>query len=164
MNSINIGSRKFIGFIGSSLILSFLVLVLFAGSSQAQLRPLGTDVSGYQPQNINWTAVKGDGVSFAWVKATEGTYYVNPNFTSQLTGAASANTAVIGAQQVFRTTDGGRVFKRVALPIADSGWDVTFLDATHGLALGKFGESAYPPARLYYTSNGGASYRLIPIG
>ncbi|HXC35860.1 MAG TPA: GH25 family lysozyme, partial [Candidatus Acidoferrales bacterium] len=74
-----------------------------AAIAQAQ-RPLGTDVSGYQPANINWTAVKGDGVAFAWAKATEGTYYVNPNFTSQLTGAASAGVYV-GAYHFARPHD-----------------------------------------------------------
>ena len=56
----------------------FLLVFLAAGGAKlwAQ-RPLGTDVSGYQP-NINWTTVKNAGVSFAWAKATEGTYYVNP--------------------------------------------------------------------------------------
>jgi hypothetical protein len=79
-------------------------------------------------------------------------------------GAANADTAVVGAQEVFRTTDHGRGFKRVPLPFAAGGWDVTFIDARRGLALGKFGESEFPPGRLYYTSDGGASYRLIPIG
>jgi hypothetical protein len=79
-------------------------------------------------------------------------------------GAADATTAVIGSQELLRTTDGGRTFKRVPMPIADRGWSyVGFFDATHGVALGLFGESEFPPGRLYYTSNGGASYRLIRI-
>jgi len=79
-------------------------------------------------------------------------------------GAVDTTTAVIGSQELLRTTDGGRVFKRVRLPLAASGWDVAFIDSRHGLALGKFGESEFPHARLYYTSNGGASYRLVRIG
>jgi Lyzozyme M1 (1,4-beta-N-acetylmuramidase) len=55
---------------------------------QAQ-RPLGTDVSGYQPAIIDWTTVKNAGVKFGWTKATEGTGYVNPNFVSQINGATS---------------------------------------------------------------------------
>src|SRR6185369_7564644 len=50
-------------------------------------RPLGTDVSGHQPANIDWTTVKNAGVVFGWTKATEGTGYVNPNFPAQVTGA-----------------------------------------------------------------------------
>src|SRR5690349_9561202 len=52
-------------------------------------RPLGTDVSGYQPAVIDWTSVKNAGVTFGWTKATEGTGYVNPNFVSQINGATS---------------------------------------------------------------------------
>src|ERR1041384_5544223 len=52
-------------------------------------RPLGTDVSGYQPANIDWVTVKNAGVKFGWTKATEGTGYVNPNFVSQITGATA---------------------------------------------------------------------------
>lgn len=77
--------------------------------------------------------------------------------------AASATTAVAGGQELMRTTDAGRIFKRVPLPIADSGWDVAFLNSHDGLALGRFGESAYPIGRLYYTTDAGASYRLVPL-
>jgi len=52
--------------------------------------PQGIDVSGYQP-NINWAAVKANGVQFAYIKATEGTGYINPQFSSQYTGATNNN-------------------------------------------------------------------------
>ena len=83
---------------------ALILLFSLAGLTTHAQRPLGTDVSGYQPANINWTGVKNDGVSFAWVKATEGTYYVNPNFTSQLPGAASAGVYV-GAYHFARPSD-----------------------------------------------------------
>ncbi|KAF8650920.1 hypothetical protein AX16_005019 [Volvariella volvacea WC 439] len=51
--------------------------------------PQGIDVSNYQP-NINWNTVKANGVSFAFIKATEGTGYINPSFSSQYTGATNA--------------------------------------------------------------------------
>ena len=35
-------------------------------------QPQGIDVSGYQP-SINWATVKANGVTFAYIKATEGT-------------------------------------------------------------------------------------------
>jgi hypothetical protein len=78
--------------------------------------------------------------------------------------AATANTAVVGFQQLFRTTDGGRVYKRAALPVAGGGWDVAFMNARDGLALGRFGQSACPRGRLYVTSNGGASYHRVAFG
>jgi len=39
---------------------------------QKRANPKGIDVSGYQP-NVNWNAVKASGVTFAYIKATEGT-------------------------------------------------------------------------------------------
>lgn len=77
-------SRKIGRFTGGAL-LCFSVLLSIPVQAQ---RPLGTDVSGFQP-SINWTTVKNAGVVFAWSKATEGTYYVNPDFTSQESGATS---------------------------------------------------------------------------
>jgi GH25 family lysozyme M1 (1,4-beta-N-acetylmuramidase) len=51
--------------------------LLFATSALAlavekRALPHGIDVSGYQP-SVNWAAVKANGVSFAYIKATEGT-------------------------------------------------------------------------------------------
>jgi len=39
----------------------------------------GIDVSGWEP-NIDWRAVRASGVRFAFLKATEGTHYVDPTF------------------------------------------------------------------------------------
>jgi GH25 family lysozyme M1 (1,4-beta-N-acetylmuramidase) len=81
-------------FSGYSVLRVFALFILFAitfspATSRAQ-RPLGTDVSGYQPAIIDWTTVKNAGVRFGWSKATEGTGYVNPNFVSQINGATAA--------------------------------------------------------------------------
>ena len=51
--------------------------------------PQGIDVSHYQP-SVNWSTVKSNGVKFAYIKATEGTGYTNPSFSSQYTGATNA--------------------------------------------------------------------------
>jgi GH25 family lysozyme M1 (1,4-beta-N-acetylmuramidase) len=56
-------------------------------------RPLGTDVSNFQP-GVNWTTVRNAGVTFAWTKATEGTYYTSPSFVSQENGAKGAGIYV----------------------------------------------------------------------
>jgi GH25 family lysozyme M1 (1,4-beta-N-acetylmuramidase) len=50
---------------------------------------LGLDVSNYQP-GINWNAVRSDGAQFAYVKATEGTGFINPDFASQYDGSHQA--------------------------------------------------------------------------
>lgn len=63
-------------------------------------RPLGTDVSNYQP-NVNWTTVKNAGVTFAWSKATEGISYASPSFAGQQAGAKAAGI-YIGAYHFAR--------------------------------------------------------------
>lgn len=75
------------------------VLISFEGSLYAQ-RPLGTDVSGHQP-NVDWVAVRNAGVTFAWTKATEGGSFVNSSFTSQEAGAKAVGI-YIGAYHFAR--------------------------------------------------------------
>ena len=47
---------------------------------------LGVDVSAYQ-RSISWKAIKNAGVEFGFVKATEGTGYVNPTYERHREGA-----------------------------------------------------------------------------
>lgn len=76
------------------------VLILLTAQHALAQRPLGTDVSGYQP-SINWTTVKNAGVAFGWAKATEGTGYVNPYFTAQEAGGTGVGIC-IGAYHFAR--------------------------------------------------------------
>nr|WP_231715410.1 GH25 family lysozyme [Arthrobacter gengyunqii] len=48
----------------------------------------GLDVSSHQA-NVNWTAAWNQGARFAYVKATEGTYYKNPYYSQQYNGSAN---------------------------------------------------------------------------
>jgi photosystem II stability/assembly factor-like uncharacterized protein len=76
--------------------------------------------------------------------------------------SASSSTAVVGYQQLYRTTDGGARYARVSGPRGVTWWQyLGFTDATHGVALGSFGSGARE--RLYYTINAGASYHYVPI-
>ncbi|MHB8260220.1 MAG: GH25 family lysozyme [Bacteroidia bacterium] len=50
---------------------------------------VGIDVSHYQSP-INWTQVAGGGVTYAWAKATEGTTYVDPDYTTNATSGVAA--------------------------------------------------------------------------
>ncbi|KAF9443068.1 glycoside hydrolase family 25 protein [Macrolepiota fuliginosa MF-IS2] len=76
---------------------SVLTLILAAAAAIAspvgelakRSQPKGIDVSSYQP-NVNWAKVKSSGVSFAFIKATEGTTYKSSTFSSQYTGATKA--------------------------------------------------------------------------
>jgi GH25 family lysozyme M1 (1,4-beta-N-acetylmuramidase) len=57
-------------------------------------RALGIDVSSNNHPNgasINWSSVYGGGVTFAYIKATQGTGYTNPYFTSDINGATNAS-------------------------------------------------------------------------
>ncbi|KAF8437085.1 glycoside hydrolase family 25 protein [Boletus edulis BED1] len=51
--------------------------------------PQGIDVSSHQT-GIDWNAVKNNGIEFVYIKATEGTDYTSPQFSSQYTGATNA--------------------------------------------------------------------------
>ncbi|WP_405998537.1 lysozyme [Streptomyces sp. NBC_00829] len=62
----------------------------------------GVDVSSHQG-NVNWSALWTSGVKWAYVKATEGTYYKNPYFTQQYTG--SYNVGMIRGTYHFATPD-----------------------------------------------------------
>ncbi|WP_367182121.1 lysozyme [uncultured Arthrobacter sp.] len=48
----------------------------------------GMDVSAYQG-NVNWATAWAQGARFAYVKASEGTFYKNPNFNQQYNGSAN---------------------------------------------------------------------------
>ncbi len=49
----------------------------------------GMDVSAYQG-NVDWSHYRSQGYRFAYVKATEGTYYQSDTFTAQFNGAKKA--------------------------------------------------------------------------
>ncbi len=62
----------------------------------------GMDVSGYQG-NVNWSTAYANGARFAYVKATEGTYYTNPYFAQQYNG--SYNVGMIRGAYHFARPD-----------------------------------------------------------
>src|SRR5216117_3190814 len=76
-------------------ILALVALVLAFGTGHAMARVLGIDVSRWQ-NTINWTSVKGSGVTFAWSQATRGNYLVNANFTANMNNGKAAGV-IMGA-------------------------------------------------------------------
>ena len=77
--------------------------------------------------------------------------------------AASATTAVFGLQQLYRTGDAGKSYVPVG-PAGIGSWQyLGFTDATHGVALG-LGSQPGSREQLYYTTDAGRSYHLVPIG
>jgi GH25 family lysozyme M1 (1,4-beta-N-acetylmuramidase) len=49
----------------------------------------GLDVSGHQ-RTVNWARVRSEGAQFAYIKATEGTRFINPQFARQYDGSYRA--------------------------------------------------------------------------
>ncbi|MEC0125362.1 GH25 family lysozyme [Paenibacillus pabuli] len=62
----------------------------------------GIDVSRYQGK-IDWLAVKADKREFAFIKATEGQTYTDPNFVANVKGALSAGL-MVGTYHFLRAT------------------------------------------------------------
>ncbi|WP_240434629.1 GH25 family lysozyme [Streptomyces sp. YIM 130001] len=67
--------------------------------------PAGIDISHYQG-SINWSSVRGAGIEFAWMKATEGTTYKDPTFSRNYTGAYNAKV-IRGAYHFARPDSSG---------------------------------------------------------
>ena len=63
--------------------------VAFAPGIAVAQRPLGVDVSSYQGEP-GWTSVKASGISFAWAKATEGTFDDDPDFAYNMSNGKAA--------------------------------------------------------------------------
>lgn len=63
----------------------------------------GVDVSAWQGTSINWAAVRSEGIEVAFVQATQGTAYQNPDFRTQVAGARTAGIKV-GAYHMSHPT------------------------------------------------------------
>jgi len=81
---------------------AFILALTSATPAQAATVTYGLDVSSYQG-NVNWAAQWNAGARFAYIKATEGTYYTNPYFAQQYNG--SYNVGMIRGAYHFATPD-----------------------------------------------------------
>jgi photosystem II stability/assembly factor-like uncharacterized protein len=78
--------------------------------------------------------------------------------------AASDTTAVVGAQpMIYRSDNSGALWSPVG-PSGIAQWAyLGFTDVTHGVALGYVGSISPANERLYYTTDGGQTYHLVPL-
>ncbi|GIL28429.1 lysozyme [Actinocatenispora comari] len=110
----------------------------------------GMDVSGYQG-NVNWSAAWNNGGRFAYVKATEGTGYINPYFAQQYNG--SYNVGMIRGAYHF------------ARPNISSGATQANYFAAHGGGWSADGKTLPPALDIEYNPySGGTCYGLSHAG
>ena len=109
----------------------------------------GLDVASYQG-NVNWSAVKANGASFAYSKATEGTGYTNPYFGQQYTG--SYNVGLIHAAYHF------------ALPNVSSGAAQADFFVNHGGGWSKDGKTLPGALDIEYNPYGSECYGFSHSG
>jgi hypothetical protein len=75
--------------------------------------------------------------------------------------AASSSTAVVGYQQLYRTTNDGSTWTQTG-PTGIRWAYLGFTDPTHGVALGFAGQNA-TDERLYYTTDAGQTYHRVSL-
>lgn len=87
---------------GAGIILAFCVFhgfVLINHPSKNRYPVRGVDVSHYQGE-IDWKILSGQGIDFAYIKATEGSSHTDPEFTKNWLGAQSVDLKA-GAYHFF---------------------------------------------------------------
>jgi GH25 family lysozyme M1 (1,4-beta-N-acetylmuramidase) len=83
--------------------MTVLTLTFGIGHAMAQ-RASGIDVSRFQG-TINWTSVKGAGISFAWAQATRGAYLTNVNFVANMVNGKAAGVLMGAYHYAFPATN-----------------------------------------------------------
>ena len=109
----------------------------------AVAQTLGMDVSSHQGA-VNWSAAKANGARFAYVKATEGTTYRNPQFAQQYNG--SFDVGMIRGAYHF------------ALPDRSSGAVQGNFFVDHGGGWSNDGKTLPPAIDLEYNPYGASCY------
>ena len=103
----------------------------------------GMDVSSYQGA-VNWSSAASHGAKFAYIKATEGTGYTNPEFAQQYNG--SYHAGIIRGAYHF------------ALPNVSSGATQANYFVNHGGGWSKDGKTLPPAIDLEYNPYGSSCY------
>ena len=74
----------------------------------------GVDVSSYQG-TIDWEVLSSQNIQFAFIKATEGSGFVDPCFVDNLAGA-SETSLYIGAYHFFSFESSGKTRRKISSP------------------------------------------------
>lgn len=104
---------------------------------------LGHDVSGHQGP-VDWAAAAGAGAQFTYVKATEGTGFVNPQYGQQYDGAHAAGI-IRGAYHFARPDVSGGAAQAEYFIAHGGGWraDGTTLPGALDIEYNPYGETCY---------------------
>ena len=102
--SVGVLSALFILILG---VLLYQGILLFNHPSEHDYPVRGVDVSSYQGE-IDWDILSGEGIQFAFIKATEGSGFVDPYFERNLSGALGTPLRV-GAYHFFSYDSSGAV-------------------------------------------------------
>ncbi|MGW4062872.1 GH25 family lysozyme [Amycolatopsis sp. NPDC004747] len=111
--------------------------------AEADGQTLGHDVSGHQGP-VDWAAAAGAGAKFSYVKATEGTGFVNPQFGQQYDGAHAAGI-IRGAYHFARPDVSGGAEQAEYFIANGGGWraDGTTLPGALDVEYNPYGEVCY---------------------
>ena len=111
--------------------------------AEAAGQTLGHDVSGHQGP-VDWAAAAGAGAKFTYVKATEGTGFVNPQYGQQYDGAHAAGI-IRGAYHFARPDVSGGAEQAEYFIAHGGGWqpDGTTLPGALDIEYNPYGEVCY---------------------
>ncbi len=139
--------RPIVWFVVFILILNAIFFAIGYGSNQKESLYFnssssikGIDVSHWQG-NVNWTKVKNSGIIFAFVKATEGTSYVDSDFEENMEKAHAAGLYVgayhFAEPENYNAKEAAEHFVDTIEPYLKSGYLRPVLDLEEGSSLGK---------------------------
>jgi GH25 family lysozyme M1 (1,4-beta-N-acetylmuramidase)/5-hydroxyisourate hydrolase-like protein (transthyretin family) len=136
-------SRPALRRLATTLVTAVTALATVTGTAVAALAATGIDVSSHQHSTtLSWTAVEADGISFAFVKATEGRTYTNPYFASDW--AAARRHGIYRGAYHFAWPRAGTAVRQARFFVATAGLadqpgdlpPVLDLERTGGLGVG----------------------------
>ena len=124
-----------------------------AGALPAGAGARGIDVAGYQHPHgaaINWAKVARAGYKFAFIKSSEGSYYTNPYYATDLAHAKAAGLYVTGYAFAVPNVSGGASQADYAVKHARNAADGRTMPLALDIEYNPYGAECYglTPARM----------------